>query len=234
MNIRIISVGESADIYSQDFRSMSYAGVTYEEHIASASEIEVRDSDIMAIIIALDNYDVAIEVARCFYHRSVLTIGLSDKKFEEKGCFDAQHLYRSYNICGIVDALIKPIVTPALNSFDFNDVRVALKDAGNYTALFAHDENIDNLINKLKFQKSNLCLDNFKSACISLYFNPVSTIATDEIAKVKGLFDIMPADCNTVFGFHHDSTLKPNSFELSIIITGIPMNGFYFNKTEKL
>lgn len=233
MSIRIISVGESADIYSQDFRSMSYAGVTYEEHIASASEIEVHDSDMMAIIIALDNYDVAIEIARRFYLRSVLTIGLSDKKFEAKSCFDAQHLYRSYNICGIVDALIRPIVTPTLNSFDFNDVRVALKDAGNYTTLFAYDENIDNLINKIKFQKSHLCLDNFRSACINFYFNPASTIAKDEIVKVKSLFNIMPVECNTVFGFHHDSTLQPDSFELSIIMAGIHMNGFYFNKTEK-
>lgn len=228
MNIRIISVGESADIYSQDLHSMSYAGVTYEEHIASASEIEVRDSDMMAIIIALDNYDVAIEIARRFYHRGVLTIGLSDKKFEEHGCFDSQHLYRSYNICGIVDALIRPIVTPTLNSFDFNDIRIALKNAGNYTTLYAHDENIDNLINKIKFQKSYLCLEHFKSVCVNLYFNPTSAIGKDEIAKVKGLLDIMPVECNTIVGFHHDSTLEPDSVEISIIITGIPMNGFYF------
>lgn len=227
MGIRVISVGEYADIYSQDFRSMSYAGVTYEGNITSATEIEVYDSDRMAIIVALDNYDIAIRIARRFYQRSVLTIGLSDNIIEENGCFDAQHLYRSYNICGIVEALIRPIVTPSLNSFDFNDIRAALKDAGNYTTLFAYDDNADNLINKIKFKKSYLCLNNFKSACINLYFNPTSTIAKDEIAKVKGLLDIMPVDCNTVFGLHHDSTLEPDSLELSMIIAGISSNKFY-------
>lgn len=229
MSIRVIGVGEYVYSDFQELRSnLLYGGVTYEEHIASASDIKVHDSDNMAIIIALDNYNVAVDIARLFYQRGVLTIGLSDKKIEENGCFDAQHLYRSYNICGIVDALIRPIVIPSQNSFDFNDISAAMKDAGNYTTFFAYDESIDNLINKIKFQKSHLCMEHFKSACISLYFNPASTIAKDEIAKVKGLFDIMPADCNTVFGFYHDSTLKPNSFELSIIITGIPMNGFYF------
>lgn len=230
MNIRIISIGEYVDRDFQELRSMSYPWVTYEGHIASVSEIEMHDSDMMAIIIALDNYDVAVEIARSFYQTGVLTVVLSDKKFEEKGCFDAQHLYRSYNICGIVEALIRPIVTPSLNSFDFNDVHAALKDVGNYTTLFAHDENIDNLINKIKFQKSYLCLEHFKSVCINLYFNPASTIAKDEIAKVKGLLDIMPVECNTVVGFHHDSTLEPDSVEISIIIAGIPMNGFYFKR----
>lgn len=228
MNIRVIGVGEYVYSDLQGLRSnLLYGGVTYEEYIASASDIEVNDSDNMAIIIALDNYDVAVEIARCFYQRDVLTIGLSDKKFEENGCFDAQHLYRSYNICGIVDSLIRPIVTPSIISFDFNDVHAAMKDAGNYVTLSAYDKNIDSLINKIKSQKSHLCMDHFKSACISLYFNPASTIAKNEIAKIKGFLDIMPIECYTVFGVHSDYTLEPNSFELSMILAGFSRDGFY-------
>lgn len=232
MDIRVIGVGEYGDRDFQELRSMPYPEVTYEGHIASVSEIEVHESDMVAIIIALDNYDVAVEIARRFYQRGVLTVILSDKKFEEKGCFDAQHVYRSYNVVTIVETLIRPMATQCLNSFGFNDIRIALKNAGNYTTLFAHDENIDNLINKIKFQKSYLCLEHFKSVCINLYFNPASTIAKDEIAKVKGLLDIMPVECNTVVGFHHDSTLEPDSVEISVIMAGIPMSGFYFKASK--
>lgn len=37
----------------------------------------------MAIIIALDNYDVAVEIARRFYQTGVLTVILSDKNLKK-------------------------------------------------------------------------------------------------------------------------------------------------------
>ncbi len=207
MRFRTISIRDDEsksfglDVYGR------FTGVT-SEHALTALGIKVEETDRMAVIWAQDHFDKAIELGRNFYQAGVLTLGVFPKYIDEQGCFDAQAINDGKSILAIVRALTAPAIYTGPISFDFNDIRTTLKDAGKFYAGFVCGADVDGLISKVTDKFQCIDLSKVESACINLYGESLPVFRACGTEKVKALLKMMPDGSSVHFGMHR----LPNSF----------------------
>lgn len=230
MSIRIIGIGEYTEGEIDVLRCDRYSSVSYET-IYNVEDLEVHDTDKLAIVLAYDHFDVMVDVASTFYHKGVLTLGLFPEIIMESGCFDAQTLYEGFGLSSIIDSIILPIIHPDLISFDINDIYSVLRDSRLFSTWYEYADNMDTLVRKCKDYLNRIDLSKIERACFNLYPTQPMDLKPDDMEKLKEVVDLMPAECQSILGIsqiadmdYTDSDFNPPG--LSLILSGKDMEMF--------
>lgn len=227
MKYRVISVSAEPKSTGLDLYEW-FSGVT-DEATLDPAEIKVDETDLMAVVLAQDNYDKAIELGHKLCHAGVLTLGVFPEYIETHGCFDAQAINDGKSTLGIVRALTAPAIYSGPINFDFNDINETLKKSGRFHARFVYGSDVDSLIAIVADKFNQIDLSKVESVCINLYGELQSEFKNDATDKIKALISMMPGESSVHFGVHPlpdsftyipDEMKHEMSFGISFILAG--------------
>lgn len=230
MSIRIIGIGEYTEGDIDVLRCDRYSSVSYET-IYNVEDLELHDTDKLAIVLAYDHFDLAVEVASTFYQKGVLTLGLFSEIIMESGCFDAQTLYNGFGLNSIIDSITLPIIHPDLISFDINDIYSVLRDSRLFSTWYEYADNMDTLVRKCKDYLNRIDLSKIERACFNLYPTQPMDLKPDNMEKLKEVVDLIPVECQSILGISQitDMDYTDSGFSvigLSLILSGKDMEMF--------
>ena len=219
-SFRVIGVGTGIEEVINKVKSLGLDGVSAE--IAEYPyECIPNDEDKLAIIIFTDLEETANRIANTFHDAGVLTLGFS--KDANPSCYDSIMLCDSGRVYPeIIKALLQPIVTPCMISFDFNDLSTILRDSDYFTVISTSGNDVKEATEKLRtiFNKWNLNCVEYLS--IHLYFNPnrSTPLAMSEIEILQQLMSKLPETVNVLWSVNHDENLNSDEIRLSTIMAG--------------
>lgn len=219
MNFRIIGIGQQTGRDLDLVSKRNYIDISC-EHTESAAEIEVSDSDTMAIILAYDHFDLAATVARKFYQAGVLTLGATSEYIDKPGCFASQTFCNDgARLCTIIEALTYPMVNAGHINLDFNDINNNLKDTGKFTTRFEQAESMDSLMSKLADTLSHLDLSKIETMTLDIYALP-SDMKISEAQQITELIETVPSECSIIWGLSQLPGMAPGQRAMSMILAG--------------
>ncbi len=169
-SFRVIGVGTGIEEVINKVKSLGLDGVSA-EIAEDPYECIPNDEDKLAIIIFTDLEETANRIANTFHDAGVLTFGFSEDA--DPSCYDSIMLCESRNeYPEIIKALLQPIVTPCMISFDFNDLSTILRDSDYFTVKSTSGNDIKEATKKLGAIFNDLDLYYVDYLSIHLYFNP--------------------------------------------------------------
>ena len=219
-SFRVIGVGIGVKEVINKVKSMELDGVSTEiaEH---PHECIPNDEDKLAIIIFTDLEETANRIAHTFHDAGILTIGFSEDA--DPSCYDSIMLCESRNeYPEIIKALLQPIVTPSVITFDLNDLNMTLRDSEYFTVKSKSGNNIKDATKKLVAAFNELDLTYSDYLSLNLYFNPNRSLplAMKEMASLSDLISTLPETINVIWSVNHDETINGDEIRLSAILAG--------------
>lgn len=219
-SFRVIGVGHGIDKVINKVISFGYEGVAAEV-VKYPFDCTPNDEDKIAIIVFTDCDDNANRIANTFHDAGVLTIGFNEDA--SPSCYDSiMNSVMSSEIPEIIKALLQPIVTPGLISYDLNDLSTILRDSGYFTVKSAMGNNIKQATDKLQESISEYELQYADHLALHLYYNPnrPTPIAMSDMASVQELISKLPESVIVIWSVNHDYKLKEDEIQLSAVLAG--------------
>ena len=219
-SFRVIGVGTGIEEVIKKVKSLGLDGVSTE--IAEPPyECIPNNEDKLAIIIFTDLEGMANRIANTFHDAGVLTIGFSEDA--DPTCYDSVMLCESPNkFPEIIKALMQPIVTPGMISYDFNDLSTILRDSDFFTIKSTSGNGVKEATENLKDAFNELELDRVDYLSIHLYFNPDRSIplAMNDMESLSELISTLPETINVIWSVNKDEKLNSDEIRLSAILAG--------------
>ena len=219
-SFRVIGVGTGIEEVINKVMSLGLDGVSA-EIAGHPYECIPNDEDKLAIIIFTDLEETANRIANTFHDAGVLTLGFSEDA--DPSCYDSIMLCESRNkYPEKIKALLQPIVTPYMISFDFNDLSTILRDSDYFTVRSTSGNDINEATEKLGAIFNDLDLNYVDYLSIHLYFNPnrSTPLAMSEMASLQQLMSKLPETVNVLWSVKHDGNLHSDEIRLSTILAG--------------
>ena len=220
VSFRVIGVGTGIEEVINKVNSLGLDGVSAE--IAEYPyECIPNDEDKLAIIIFTDLDEMANRIANTFHDAGVLTLGFSEDA--DPSCYDSIMLCELCNeYPEKIKALLQPIVTPCIISFDFNDLSTILRDSDYFTVKSMSGNGVKEAVEKLGADFNELGLSCVDYLSIHLYFNPnrSTPLAMSEMASLQQLMSALPETVNVLWSVNHDVNLNNDEIRLSAILAG--------------
>lgn len=201
MSIRIIGIGKYTGDDITWLRCENFMDATC-ENVYDAKDLDIRDTDKLAIILAYDNFQVATEVARAFHQADVLTLGLFPEIIKERSCLDAQTIFKGWGLSSIIGSILHPMIYPCSIDFDFNEIRDTLKDSKRFYTWYEFADNMEALVQKCKSYLNSIDLNEVEKACFNLYHVYPFDPRPYDMEMLKEVMDFMPAECQLSWGIH--------------------------------
>ncbi|WP_290380692.1 hypothetical protein [uncultured Duncaniella sp.] len=219
-SFRVIGVGTGIEEVINKVKSLGLDGVSA-EIAEDPYECIPNDEDKLAIIIFTDLEETANRIANTFHDAGVLTFGFSEDA--DPSCYDSIMLCESRNeYPEIIKALLQPIVTPCMISFDFNDLSTILRDSDYFTVKSTSGNDIKEATEKLGAIFNDLDLYYVDYLSIHLYFNPnrSTPLAMSEMASLQQLMSELPETVNVIWSVNSDENLNGDEIRMSTILAG--------------
>ena len=220
VSFRVIGVGIGIEEVINEVKALGIDGMSAET-VDYPYDCTPSGEDKLAIIVFTDLEETANRIADTFHDAGVLTIGFSEDA--DPSCYDSIMLCESRNeYPEIIKALLQPIVTPGIISYDFNDLNTTLRDSDYFTVKSTSGNDVKEASKKLQGIFNKLDLNCVDSLSIHLYFNPNRTtpLALNEMESLSDLMSTLPESINVIWSVNHDEKLKDNEIRLSAILAG--------------
>ena len=219
-SFRVIGVGIGIEEVINKVKSLGLDSVSA-EIVDHPYDCTPSGEDKLAIIVFTDLEETANRIAGTFHDAGVLTIGFSEDA--DPSCYDSIMLRESRNeYPEIIKALMHPIVTPCMISFDFNDLSTILRDSDYFMVRSTSDNDVKKAIEKLAAVFNELDLNYVSYLSIHLYYNPnrSTPLAMSEMASLQQLMSELPETVNVLWSVNHDVKLSSEETRLSAILAG--------------
>lgn len=224
VSFKVIGTGTRADEVIREIieevKSFGYDCIGYT--IAhSPSECIPTDEDKMAIIVAIDNEDVANAIAKTYHDAGVLTIGLVPDPIPS--FYDSVYSGKTFKyLPTAIKTLLQPIFTPSYVSYDFYDLNKQLRDSGFFKTLTVETENVAEAVTGIQKSLAEIDVNEVDYLSALLYYNKESghDIKMEDMAYLSNMLSSLPETVNAVWSVNFDDAMPADKIRLSIIISG--------------
>lgn len=177
------------------------------------------DDDKMVIIVARDNEEVANAIAKTYHDAGVLTIGLVyDPNI---ACYDSVMMdSRHEDFPEIIKTLLQPIVNPGLICYDFNDLRMTLRNFRFFKTLATEGESVEDAVNNMKNKLENLSLQHIVTLSAHLFFNRERqpALTAGDMQPLTDLISKFPESIDVFWSVNFDDTIPGDLIRFTIIM----------------
>lgn len=219
-SFRVIGVGHGIENVINEINSFGFEGVSAEV-VKYPFDCTPQDEDKLAIICFTDCDDNANRIAKTFHDAGVLTLGFSEDA--DPSCYDSVMLCESRKeYPEKIKALLQPIVTPCMISFDFSDLSTILRDSDYFTVKSTSGNGVKEAAEKLGAAFNELDFNCVDYLSIHLYYNPnrSTPLAMSEMASLQQLMSRLPETVNVLWSVNHDENLNSDEIRLFTILAG--------------
>lgn len=218
VSFKVIGTGTGATDIIEKVKSFGYdcVGCIIAE---TPGDCIPMDDDKMVIIVARDNEEVANAIAKTYHDAGVLTIGLVyDPNI---ACYDSVMMdSRHEDFPEIIKTLLQPIVNPGLICYDFNDLRMTLRNFRFFKTLVTEGESVEDAVNNMKNKLENLSLQHIVTLSAHLFFNrerqPVLTAG--DMQPLTDLISKFPESIDVFWSVNFDDTIPGDLIRFTIIM----------------
>ena len=220
---RIIGIEEATADIIKTVKSYGYDYVDASV-ITSPFECIPTDEDRMVVILAIDNEDNANSIAKTFHDAGVLTIGLLHNA--DPDCYDSVDSETpNREFPAIVKAILQPIATQGLISYNFNDLRTTLNDSKHFRIISAKGSGNNRVAEAVDSIKSELSLSRINSIeriSLFLYFNRdgKQPLMMQEVAILNEFLSKLPENIDASWAVYPDRDINDDEIKVSIIVAG--------------
>lgn len=173
----------------------------------------------MAIIVARDNEEVANAIAKTYHDAGVLTIGLVyDPNI---ACYDSVMMdSRHEDFPEIIKTLLQPIVNPGLICYDFNDLRMTLRNFRFFKTLVTEGRSVEEAVNNMKNKLENLSLQHIVTLSAHLFFNRERqpALTAGDMQPLTDLISKFPESIDVIWSVNFDDTIPGDLIRFTIIM----------------
>ena len=218
-SFRVIGVGHGIENVISKVNSFGFEEISAEV-VKYPFDCSPTDEDKLAIIVFIDCEDNANNIAKNFHGAGILTIGLGDTY---PYCYNSVMRDVSSSMYPeIIKALLQPIVTQGMISYDFNDLSTTLRDSEYFTVRSTSGNEVKEAAEKLRAIFNELDLNYVDYLSIHLYFNPnrSTPLAMNDMASLQQLMSTLPETVNVIWSVNHDENLNGVEIRLSAILAG--------------
>lgn len=177
------------------------------------------DDDKMVIIVARDNEEVANAIAKTYHDAGVLTIGLVyDPNI---ACYDSVMMdSRHEDFPEIINTLLQPIVNPGLICYDFNDLRMTLRNFRFFKTLVTEGGSVEDAVNNMKNKLENLSLQHIVTLSAHLFFNRERqpALTAGDMQPLTDLISKFPESIDVFWSVNFDDTIPGDLIRFTIIM----------------
>lgn len=185
----------------------------------SPSECVHTDDDMLAIIMAQDNEDVANAIAKTYLEAGVFTIGFVTNP--DVSCYNniATDTHREI-IPETIKHLLQPLVTRSLICYDVYDLCVTLRNFRYFKTLAVEGKSVKEAVDKMKNELENVTLQHIESISAHLYFNSENQpgVAMADMKHVSDMISSLPESINVIWSVNFDETLPDGLIRFTIIL----------------
>lgn len=218
VSFRVIGIGTGATDIIEKVKSFGYdcVGCILAE---TPNDCIPLDDDKMAIIVARDNEEVANAIAKTYHDAGVLTIGLVyDPNI---ACYDSVMMdSRHEDFPEIIKTLLQPIVNPGLICYDFNDLRMTLRNFRFFKTLVTEGGSVVEAVNNMKNKLENLSLQHIVTLSALLFFNRERqpALTAGDMQPLTDLISKFPESIDVIWSVNFDDTLPEDLIRFTIIM----------------
>lgn len=219
VSFKVIGIGNGATDIIKKVKSFGYDCVDC--FIANTpSDCTPMDDDRMAIIVAYDNEELANAIAKTYHDAGVLTIGFVYNA--DSSCYDNIATDTNVgNITEVIKHLLQPIVTQGLICYDFNDLRLTLRNFQFFKTLAVEGENVEEAVNNMREKLEKIPAQHIESLSAHLYFNrerqPHITMA--DMEHLSDMISSLPESISAIWSVNFDDTLPDDLIRFTIIMS---------------
>lgn len=218
VSFKVIGTGTGATDIIEKVKSFGYdcVGCILAE---TPGDCLPMDDDKMVIIVARDNEEVANAIAKTYHDAGVLTIGLVyDPNI---ACYDSVMMdSRHEDFPEIIKTLLQPIVNPGLICYDFNDLRMTLRNFRFFKTLATEGESVEDAVNNTKKKLEKVLTQHIESLSAHLYFNRERqpTITKSDMKHLSEMISSLPESINVIWSVNFDDTIPGDLIRFTIIM----------------
>lgn len=222
--IRVIGFGNNIEKTLAKIDSKGYYGMKTEKYSEYESYTPTEE-DKMIILLGSPNSERVRNIAKTFYEADVLTIIVMNR-FERilTVNIDAYTIVKPEDIVKTVNALVDPLLMPCRIAFDFNDLKLTLKNKRFLITLGQGEgENrMADAINQATHLIGKERLHSIDNISIIIYYaaEGSQSLSMAEMATVKNFIRMLPESTETVWALYQDETMPPKGVRVSIIASG--------------
>lgn len=218
VSFKVIGTGTGATDIIEKVKSFGYdcVGCILAE---TPGDCIPMDDDKMVIIVARDNEEVANAIAKTYHDTGVLTIGLVyDPNI---ACYDSVMMdSRHEDFPEIIKTLLQPIVNPGLICYDFNDLRMTLRNFRFFKTLATEGESVEDAVNNMKNKLENLSLQHIVTLSAHLFFNRERqpALTAGDMQPLTDLISKFPESIDVFWSVNFDDTIPGDLIRFTIIM----------------
>lgn len=218
VSFKVIGTGTGATDIIEKVKSFGYdcVGCILAE---TPGDCIPMDDDKMVIIVARDNEEVANAIAKTYHDAGVLTIGLVyDPNI---ACYDSVMMdSRHEDFPEIIKTLLQPIVNPGLICYDFNDLRMTLRNFRFFKTLATEGESVEDAVNNMKNKLENLSLQHIVTLSAHLFFNRERqpALTAGDMQPLTDLISKFPESIDVFWSVNFDDTIPGELIRFTIIM----------------
>lgn len=218
VSFKVIGTGTGATNIIEKVKSFGYecVGCILAE---TPSDCIPMDDDKMVIIVARDNEEVANAIAKTYHDAGVLTIGLVyDPNI---ACFDSVMMdSRHEDFPEIIKTLLQPIVNPGLICYDFNDLRMTLRNFRFFKTLVTEGGSVEDAVNNMKNKLKNISLQHIVTLSAHLFFNRERqpALTAGDMHPLTDLISKFPESIDVFWSVNFDDTIPGDLIRFTIIM----------------
>ena len=221
VSFRVIGFGEKSKILIPKINSLNYPGVKAFNH--EDSEIVPEDEDLMVILLNPSNKDIQY-FSKSFYQAGILTLIISTRDLSKiQGCFDSYTKIPLSNFFLTMKGILDPIFHFGPISFDFNDIKLTLKDSGKFLVKTfisgSNDELNKSLSDEISQELKEFDYENL-SFILSYDNESQKPLLTSEIKNFQDFLRSLPENVNIIWGIQNDEKLKQDQTQVIILKSG--------------
>lgn len=218
VSFKVIGTGTGATDIIEKVKSFGYdcVGCILAE---TPGDCIPMDDDKMVIIVARDKEEVANAIAKTYHDAGVLTIGLVyDPNI---ACYDSVMMdSRHEDFPEIIKTLLQPIVNPGLICYDFNDLRMTLRNFRFFKTLATEGESVEDAVNNMKNKLENLSLQHIVTLSAHLFFNRERqpALTAGDMQPLTDLISKFPESIDVFWSVNFDDTIPGDLIRFTIIM----------------
>jgi len=220
VNFKVIGIGNGVTDIIEKVKSFGYDCVGC--FIANTpSDCTPKDDDRMVIIVARDNEEVANAIAKTYHEADVLTIGFVYNA--DFSCYDNIAVDTEVEkFPESIKHLLQPIVTQGLICYDFNDLRLTLRDFQFFKTLVAEGKNVEEAVNNMKEELEKVKIQHIEALSFHLFYNherqPSVTMA--DMKHISDMISGLPESTDVIWSVNFDDTLPDDLIRFTVIMSG--------------
>ncbi|GEM_PF-5921839 len=187
----------------------------------SSTDISFENDKMTILVVADDYVEAAIECAKQYYNRDILTLIFSthdNPLFYD--CADSVAIMPNYDMIVTITDIMKSILLPGINSFDFYDIYNTLHKSRHFIAINGFGNDIQTAYHdwaKKRFSGYAAIAENIS---ILIFINKGRAISKEDLIPLSEYESSVMPEAIVRIGIFHDNDIKEDEVRISIIGSG--------------